>query len=298
MLAVPGVPVVPKFHLRHDIGECVGPFCSEPLQVIGKILEDLGMCIAQHLGILCVEGDVVQVVEVGENGHLTELGDAGEHQECNVVVVGLEDGIKVLECLTVLVDQVEIVDVVEERLVVFIDQDGDLPILAEQLDELLQAPGIGALSELYAVAFGDVEEMEANPFLQIHCPLGDASEIQHDHWPRLPSDFVVDPQSLEEVLVACEDLFQGADHEGLAKPARPGEEIEPSLCDQAVIIFGFIHIDVVVPNQIWEVLNADRKLFLCHCLAKVGDLEKNGADGLGMVLRPCRSLVRGAGDRG
>jgi len=68
---------------------------------------------------------------------------------------------------------------------------------------------------------------------------------------------VIEPQPLEQLFIALENLVQGGDQQAFAKTAGSGEEIDAlGIPDQLVEILRLINIKVAAVDQVAECLDA------------------------------------------
>ena len=86
----------------------------------------------------------------------------------------------------------------------------------------------------------------------------------HHRMPCRPVPAVVDRQTLEQRLVALEQLLDGVHQQALAEAARPREEVVASLGDQPLDVGGLVDVVAVLRPDLVEGLEADREFALDH----------------------------------
>ena len=83
--------------------------------------------VAADRRVAAVQGDVLEVVETGEQADLGELADAGEEGEADVRVRKLDVGVQAAQIVAVGARQLRRLQRVQNRLVVFVDQHHHTP---------------------------------------------------------------------------------------------------------------------------------------------------------------------------
>ena len=114
MLAQPIVAVVPL----------ADGLPVQPVELGGERRIQIGVRVAADGTVGGIEREVDQVVHVGEQAHLAELGHAGEEAELDVRVALLDDRVQPAQRQPVGFGNVRSPNGIEERLVVFVHQDG------------------------------------------------------------------------------------------------------------------------------------------------------------------------------
>lgn len=85
----------------------------------------LVLCDAADAGVVGLQGDVAQVVELAADGELAELGDTREEYEAQVLVARLERGVELTHHLAKVIEKNLVIDDVERGYIVLVDQDDD-----------------------------------------------------------------------------------------------------------------------------------------------------------------------------
>ena len=83
------------------------------------------MRVTQHCAVFSVQCNIVHVVQIGKNGYVAKLGNARYKKEPNVIIAIFYYGVKILKNLTVFFGFGYVVDVVDNRFVVFVDENDD-----------------------------------------------------------------------------------------------------------------------------------------------------------------------------
>ena len=115
----------------HLAGCVVDPVREVPFKLLLRVTNNVAEAL-RH-------GDVHQVVHGGEDAGLCELGDAGQHDEAEVLVAAFEDGVEGAEGAAHSLRRLQVADLVQDGLVVLVDQDDDRAALpVEGADKLLK----------------------------------------------------------------------------------------------------------------------------------------------------------------
>ena len=159
------------------------------------------------------EADVLQLVQVTEDAHLGELRDPGDEDELQPRVGILQYGVEGGEHLAEVILQVGVVEVSQQGLVVFVDEDNDAAsgLLAGLADDGHEADGdTVALVGRASVEGLPLAELAFEEVLQHFAavvPFGIEAEVQHGvHVPVLLQLF--DGEAVEEFALAQEVGFQ------------------------------------------------------------------------------------------
>ena len=88
------------------------------------ILMDLAFSDSTQTYVLWKHGDVLHVVEIAEHADLPEFRNTCEHRELDMSVHGLEYSVERLEYASEFLLQRFVPDSLEQRLVVFVHEDG------------------------------------------------------------------------------------------------------------------------------------------------------------------------------
>ena len=194
----------------------------------GKIPLQFSMRIAEERRGHGVHGQVVEIVEVGEDGDLRELGNARDEREAQPPLLGLHDGVERLERIAER-GHVRARQVPEERLVVFVDQE-DRPAVGrprgEIVDQEAEAGGRVRTAQRDAQTPGLRFQHDVQRSPEIRHRLGLAAahvETEDGPGPR-PIPLGLDLQPAEQVAPALEEALERGDGERLAKPARARDE--------------------------------------------------------------------------
>ena len=65
-------------------------FLCEPSDSLLEIIGNLAVGYAAYRGVFPVEGNILEVVQAGENGHLAETAHACQHCEADILVQVLD----------------------------------------------------------------------------------------------------------------------------------------------------------------------------------------------------------------
>ena len=65
-------------------------FLREPFDALPEVIGDFPVGYAAYRGVFPVEGNILKVVQAGENGHLAETAHACQHREADVLVQVLD----------------------------------------------------------------------------------------------------------------------------------------------------------------------------------------------------------------
>ena len=216
---------------------------------------------------------VDQVVDGGEDAELRELGDAGDEAKLEVGLVGLERHIELLHDLAHGIERGLVVERIEQRSVVLVDDDHHLPprLLLGTVDEACEQFARSGLIVTPAINVSEgvhhPHQRLAQPF-GIVLPLGHA-EIEMEYRVAGPLLFELhDLQPLKKRLVALEVGFQRGSEQRLAEATRAAHENELGIVCHFPYKVGLVDIQVSAIYDFRKGLNAHR-VFSHHLLHNV-----------------------------
>ncbi|MNZ76764.1 hypothetical protein D3C78_952820 [compost metagenome] len=188
----------------------------------------VGVGIAADRRIGCRHRDVAQVVQSGKQADLAELGYPGEHGETDMGVGILDHRVQVTQTVTDLAGALGASEIVEDRLVIFVDQHHH-PLATHGVsmaDQFGENAGQRLALAGQAQSLLLFQQQLACPLFQ-RCQAGQHSATKADAHHRktpAPVPFVMDLQAAKQWIVAREQLGQGVDEQALAKTrtVRPG----------------------------------------------------------------------------
>ena len=203
---------------------------GEGVEVLGEVREDLLVRVAEQGRRTGVHREVGEIVQVREDRDLGELRDACHEDEALQRLGGLHDGVERLE-RGLDARNLRPPEQAQQRLVVFVDQDRDLPGRglrgggAAEVPEPRRngIPGFGLEPEVVL----DVGELTVEPGHEFGpvARLGRA-HVEVDHGNRRPVPRQrVDREALEQLAACLEKGLDRRYQERLAEPPRPREEI-------------------------------------------------------------------------
>ena len=272
----PGIAVVPAAYL----------FPVESGQFGGEHGVQVGFRVAADRGVARVQGDVLQVVETGEEAHLGELADAGEQREPDVRVAVLDDGVQAAQSVPVGLGHFRLLQRIEYRLVVFVHQHRhpSSGAFVQLGDQPAEAGGGAAVAGGEAGALLDGLELRRHVLAQpVRVPEVAAAEAQPHHGGGRPVPSVVDGEPPEQFLAALEQFLDGVQQQALAEAPGAGQEVLVSLVHQPSDPGGLVHVVAALFAELAEGLDAD------------GQLAPGGAWGgkaHGDTITPCRGRVK------
>ena len=199
------------------------------MYALREILQNLFVRVAEQCSDSRVQRPVVQIVEVGEDRHLGELGDACQECETLLRLERLDDGVERLERVAELRD-LGFHQMPEERLVVFVDEQHHLSVgrlRGKGVDE------IGEKDRRYVAcqfANSELDRTAAQMFAKQRPKLSDIRRLHRAHVevqdrPLLgPIPLRLNGKPGEEVVFALEKRLQRRYGQRLAEPPRARDE--------------------------------------------------------------------------
>ena len=184
---------------------------------VREIFADLRLREPEHPRVFRIQRDVRQVVQIREERDMRELAHARDEREADESLAFLDGRIEPFQFLQYSGPVRFVADIVEDRLVIFIDQhhDAGAGIFRRVADEILEADGGALLPQRQPEIVGrHVQKMVEIDFQLLRRPRVAIAEIQMDDGIRLP--IVVgrlNIQSFEKFLSSQEDGLQRRDQQ-------------------------------------------------------------------------------------
>ena len=259
-LAGPVVAVVPAAHFH----------AVQAGEFRGKDVVYIRVGVAAEGGISRIDADVVEVVEPREQAHLAELAHSGDEGQTDVGVGILDHRVQVAQGVAHLPCHVGAGDVVEYRLVVFINEH----------HHTLAAGGVRLLDEFGKNAgnggtvAGDAQQalLRGQHFAGanikvLHAFKHTRAEADANHRAApAPVPLVMHRQTPKQRLVAGKKFGQGVEKQAFAKTAGAAQKVMLTLGDQLECKARFVHVIAVVFPDFPESLDADGQLAARQCL--------------------------------
>ena len=264
---------------QEDVEGIVDPFPSEPAVAVvpaadlvpvesGQLRREHGVQVrvgvTADAGVARVQGDVAEVVESGEQAHLRELTHAGNEREPDVGVAVLDHRIEAAQEVPIGAGDVRRLQRIQNRLVVLVHQH-HYPLsgpAVQRREQRGEAPGgRGVVSGHLRFGLGggqllhDARLKEARLF-EI---AGAEAEPQHRVADR-PVVAAVDVQTVEQRLVALEQLLQCVEEQALAEAPGAREEVVGAFLDQPPDVGGLVDVVAALLTDRAEGLDADGQL--------------------------------------
>ena len=247
-------------------------FFVDIVEIIREYLFKLVLCIPTNRGKIRNQRDIIRIVEPRKDGHFGKLGHPGKHDKPQVGLLGFEDGVDVAQTISKLVTDIFVAQVVEDGFVVLIDKDDNLfscflVDVCQQSRELSRQSG---MSQGDVIGVGMILEHLQNLMLQFFFRVdGSFSKVDsNDRIGVVPVPFVMNPQSLEQLLASQKKLSDGVDEHGLSKASWSGEKVDIALGDEVVNEGGFVHIAKTTFSNSTEGKDPNGKWFAGHTSSK------------------------------
>jgi len=232
--------------------------------VAGEGTLQIPLGVAAEGGEALIEGDILQLVDAGEEAHLAELGNPGHEDEVNRAILPLHHRVEILQPLAHLGGLLWMLDVVEDRFIILINQHHH-PLAIAGLgltNQILQTTGeIGSrlARDPQALLIMPQQGLDAESELltALHHPAG---EVEQNH--RIgdrPIPLRVERKATKQLFVTLKQLFEGIDQQAFAEAAGTGEEPAALPLGQAVDLLALIHIEVAALNNRGQVTNPYRQ---------------------------------------
>ena len=259
LVAQPTVAVVPAAH-----------FASvQPRQFRSKHPVQVGVRVAANVGVATVQGDVLKIVQAGEDVDLGELADSGEQGEPNVLVEILDGGVETAQVVTVGADRLRHSQGIQHRLVVLVNQNHDplARLLAQQLDQFAEpfrgggVAGRNAGRPLHSVQLGHQIAVQVS---RLHEAAAPKAQPQH-RVPLGPIPTVVNVQAPKQRLASLEQRLDGVEQQALAEPARAGQKVAAAVVQQPFNVRRLVHVVAALIAQRREGLDADGQALSWRC---------------------------------
>ena len=177
--------------------------------------------VAADGGVARVQGDVLEVVQAGEQAHLGEPAHPREQGEPNVGVAELDGPVQVVQVAAVGAGEIRRLQRVQDGLVVLVDQhdDGPLGALAQRPDQMGEALGRPVVLPDHGRPAFERAKLRHRVPVQVPGP-GEiaAAEVQAHHGVAGRQGWVVlGGESPEQLPAALEQLLDGVHQEALAE---------------------------------------------------------------------------------
>ena len=258
LLAPPAVAVVP---LADGVA-------VEPRQLGREHRIQVRLRIAANGGVARVQGEVLKVVEPGEQAHLGELAHPGEEGEADVGVAGLDDRVQPLQIVPVGAGHLRDFQGVQNRFVVLVDQHHrPLPgVLVQPFQQRRKPSGRGPVIGTETRApLGRIELLHGVGFEMARILEVTGPEVEpHHRMAYRPVPMPVDVEPFEQGLVALEQLLQGVEEQALAEAPRAGEKVVRPAIEHAPDVRRLVDVIAVVLANLAEGLDADGELPPVH----------------------------------
>ena len=205
--------------------------------------------------------DVLQVVELAEDGQLAELADSRDEHEAQELVARLERGVELAYDVAERIELFRFVDHVEQGGVVLVDKHDDLlaGLAVSRPDELLEARagrlGLrGAPFHLRAPQGLVEEDLECVEVARLH-----GREVHAHDGERLPFGLESgNRKAVEQLFLAFEIRFHGGEEQRLAEAARAAEEERLAAgLQKRMDVGGLVDVAVEIAANLFKRLHAD-----------------------------------------
>ena len=219
-----------------------GKFRNALVEVVFQLL--FGYSAYIEVGL--VHRDIFQIVQPAEDAHLPELRHAGEEYEANIFVFPFYHAVKPLQLAAHLLCQFLIVDIVDNRLLVFVDKkDHLLPrLLAGCVYHGIKPRGrVFKISDFPVFGF-PFPQMKLNSVPQVsNGSILAPVQVEPEHGVCVPFLFeLFHRKPFEEFLLAAEVRVHRGDKETLSEPSRAAEKIVFTCRSKAVDLRSLVDI--------------------------------------------------------
>ena len=235
----------------------------------GEHLVQVRVGVAAQGRVARVQGDVDEVVEVGEQADLGELADPGKQGELHVRIAELEVGVQPAQGVAVVFGKVRRVERIQDRLVVLVhEHHHPLPAaLVQGPEQVSETPRRGVVAALDRNRpFDGVQLLHQVRAQAARFPEALPTEVQPYHrMAHRPVPVLVDGKSLEELLAAFEQLLQGIQEQALAEPARARQKVVLAVVDQPQGVGCLVDVVAALLADLAEGLDADGQALLHGC---------------------------------
>ena len=175
-------------------------------------------------------------------------------------VAGLDGRVEAAQVVPVGPGHVGLIQGVQDRLVVFVNQhdNGPASLPVQRPDQVAEASRRGVVTGADTGCFLLVFQLCHHILVQIPRLAGapSAKVEPHDGIPYGPVPVLVDVQPLEQGFVALEELLAGVEEQALAEAPRPGEEVMLAPVNQPANVHGLVDVVAVLLADLAEGLNA------------------------------------------
>ena len=120
--SIPRITVVPLFYFPYNVIENAFIVQCNLFNVFGEIVFEFILCVTCYCSIILIKSDVPQIIQIGKNRNLAELGYACHKKEFDVIVRILDDRIETFQNLSVFIGLGNVVNVINNGFVVFVYQ--------------------------------------------------------------------------------------------------------------------------------------------------------------------------------
>ena len=201
------------------------------------------------------QGDILQIVDSGEDAQLRELRDAGDEAELYVGLVGLERHVELLHDLAHGVERGLVVKHIQQGCVVFVDDDSHLLacLFLRAMDEAGEQFARRSLVVLAAIDFGQRFHHPHQCLTQVFGTVLPFSHAQIEMDDRIVRPFPFDRhdlQPLKQLTVALEIRIQSRCEQRLAEAAWTIHKYERGIVCQLPHKVGLVNIQIALPYNL------------------------------------------------
>ncbi len=252
-----------------EAGVPADPFrCSQGFDLRRKNIPKLCLGNSAKGSILLIQGKIDQLVEIGKNTYLVELGHPCDKRKLQVGVGAFQHPEKGFKKMLILLMELRILYGGQERFVIFVDEDAGLfsgNFMGSPYDYRKSA-GQGICNHIRGETLFPLIEMKFhNSTKTFHAIVGFRIEIQ-------PKNRVFGPLLLqgfqgkagEELLSAFQVGPQGGTGEGFPKAPGPGKKVCLSLVHHPVQQGRFVYIEIAAFSKRNEILNTNGEFSSLH----------------------------------
>ena len=250
-LPEPAVAVVPTLHFVP----------VEVPQFRGEYGVEVRVRITADRAVTLIKGDVVQVVQTGEEPGLRELAHTRQETEPDVLVAVLDHPVEAPQEVPVRPCDLRFLKRVQDRLVVLVDQHHHLflrdPVEAlDQVCEALRRLPVQPCDPRIPFHFAQLR-VEARVKVSGR---GERASAEADPNHRMfdgPVPLAMDRQAAEQLRVALEQLLERVHQKALPETPRARQEIVFTLPRQTQHMGGLVHVVAAHPPDFPKRLDAD-----------------------------------------
>ena len=209
-----------------------------------EVTFELLLCITEHTCVTLIHRNIKKIVQIGENGHMTEFCHARNKHKAEQLRFAFDHRIETFQSIHKLL-RIRRQNIFQNRLVVFIQQNNNAPLLRKTQDQFLKHRFRRLVLQFNFVNKRLFFQNLAQTALQIlQCVKAAPVHVKMNNRMLLPAVWlVVKGKPFEQLLFPFKNSFQSGESQRFSETARTGKKIHAAGgTEQIPEVFRFIYI--------------------------------------------------------